>query len=240
MAVEVVAHTGSTNTDLLERAGSLAAPTLLLAEEQTGGRGRLGRRWHSAPGASLTFSLAWPFQRSLQQLAGLTLAVGVTLVRALRAFGVRTELKWPNDVLRDGKKLAGVLVETTAVGERTWAVIGVGVNLALPDELEAQIGQPVADARWLAKLDRNTLMAGVLSEMAEGLTLFGTQGFAPYVSQWNGMHAHAGKQVVVLDDGRVMHQGMAAGVDAGGRLLLDTVSGWIAVIAGDVSLRAKE
>lgn len=240
VAIEVVSQTGSTNTDLLERTGSLVAPTLLLAELQTGGRGRAGRAWHSVSGASLTFSLAWPFGRSVRELAGLTLAVGVAIVRALRAFGVRTELKWPNDVLKNGSKLAGVLIETAHAGERLWAVIGVGLNLTLPDELESQIGQPAADAPWLAQLDRNTLMAGLLSELSEVLTEFDAQGFAPFLSEWNRMHAHAGKLVAMLDGGRIMHQGTVAGVDGNGRLLLDTASGRIAVAAGDVSLRVKE
>lgn len=238
--IEVVEQTGSTNSDLLQRVCGLTEPVLLIAENQTGGRGRAGRAWHSAPGASLTFSLAWPFGRALHELAGLTLATSMALVRALSAFGVRTELKWPNDVLKEGHKLAGVLIETAANADRVWAVIGVGLNLALPDELEERIGQQVADARWLAQLDRNTLMAGLLDHLVSMLRLFDAQGFEPLRAEWNSLHAHAGRPVVVVDRGRVVHDGWAVGVDAHGRLLLDTVSGRIAIASGDVSLRAKE
>lgn len=240
LVIEVVDQTGSTNSDLLQRVGSLDEPVLLIAENQTGGRGRAGRIWHSAPGASLTFSLAWPFERALHELAGLTLAASMALVRALKDFGVRAELKWPNDVLKEGSKLAGVLIETATNADKVWAVIGVGLNLALPDELETRIGQQVADARWLAQLDRNTLMAGLLDQLVAMLQTFDAQGFESLRGEWNSLHAYAGKQVMVVDQGRVLHDGLAVGVDAHGRLLLETVSGRIAIASGDVSLRAKE
>src|SRR4051794_36823048 len=86
--IEVIAETGSTNADLLSRLDSLQAPLLLVAERQTAGRGRAGRSWHSEPGATLTFSLAWKFERPLQALAGLPLAVGVAIAEALGWFGV--------------------------------------------------------------------------------------------------------------------------------------------------------
>ena len=235
--IEVVAQTRSTNSDLLQRAGSLPAPTLLAAVAQTGGRGRAGRTWHSAPGASLTFSLAWPFRRSVQELAGLTLAVGVAIVRALRGFGVRTELKWPNDVLKDGRKLAGVLIETAPATAGVWAVIGVGLNLTLPDRLEEQIGQPAADAPWLAQLERNTLLAGLLNHLSDVLVQFEAEGFARFMPEWNAAHVFAGQPVIVFDGGRIKHEGVAIGVDDRGLLLLDAAAGRIAVAAGDVSLR---
>lgn len=241
VAVEVVAETGSTNADLLARIDDLAGPTLLVAESQSAGRGRAGRSWHSAPGGALTFSLAWRFARPLQALLGLPLAVGVALAEALAQFEVRVGLKWPNDVLKDGKKLAGVLVETAAARSGgTWAVIGVGLNLTVPDQLEAQIGHAVADAPWLARLDRNRLQAALLNALAEVLAEFESRGFAAFVARWNGLHAFAGQTVLVLDRGQVLQEGVAVGVDAVGRLLLESASGRVAVLAGDVSLRIKE
>jgi BirA family biotin operon repressor/biotin-[acetyl-CoA-carboxylase] ligase len=245
VAVEVVAETGSTNADLLARAGSpgtaLASNLLLVAERQSAGRGRAGRSWLSAEGGSLTFSLAWKFNAPLHALAGLPLAVGVALAEALAALGVTVQLKWPNDLLKDGAKLAGVLIETQSAADGgIWAVIGVGLNLALPDELEARIGRPAASAPWLAQMDRDALMAALLGRLAASLRQFEQQGFAAFSARWNRLHAWQGHPVAVIDRGVPLHEGVAAGVDDGGALLLDGAAGRIAVSAGDVSLRARE
>ncbi|UTY56444.1 biotin--[acetyl-CoA-carboxylase] ligase [Massilia sp. erpn] len=263
VAIEVVAETGSTNADLLARlpgaakaAGNAAAtaqdgqdalgdtglldgPTLRIAHEQTAGRGRAGRPWLSAPGASLTFSLAWPFKGPLQQLAGLPLAVGVAIAETVASLGVPVQLKWPNDVLRDSAKLAGILVETQSAPDgRIWAVIGCGMNLLMPDELEAGIGRSdVASAPWLAQMERNALVAALLSRLAGALAEFDDAGFAAFAERWNALQAWRGEPVSILDQGQIVQQGLAAGVDDIGRLLLDTPSGRVAVLSGDVSLR---
>jgi len=240
VAVEVVAETGSTNADLLARAPALSAPLLLIAEHQSAGRGRAGRSWLSRPGDSLTFSLAWRFEGGLQQLTGLPLAVGVALAETLGRLGQPVELKWPNDVLKDGDKLAGILVETQPgkIGA-TWAIVGIGLNLVMPDALEQRIGRAVAAVPWLARMDRDTLMAALLDGLADALAGFARQGFAAFAARWNLLHGYQGQPVTILDRGEVLHEGLAAGVDDAGRLLLDTAHGRIAVVAGDVSLRVK-
>jgi len=239
VAIETVPETGSTNADLLSRAAQrdFAAPLLLAAESQHAGRGRAGRTWHSAPGSSLTFSLAWPFRRSLPQLVGLPLAVGVAVAETLNALGVAARLKWPNDVLLEGEKLAGILVEIAPPGEdRVTAVIGIGINLALPPELRSRIDRPAAALPSL-QADRNALLAALLNALAEACVEFEAGGVAAFAARWNALHAWRGEQVAVLDGARTLHQGMAAGIDDSGRLLLDTDAGRVAVLSGDVSLR---
>lgn len=240
VAVEVVPETGSTNADLLARAPTLPAPLLLIAEHQTAGRGRAGRSWLSAPGNSLTFSLAWRFEGGLQRLTGLPLAVGVALAETLGRLGQPVQLKWPNDVLKDGDKLAGILVETVAGPDgATWAVIGIGLNLVMPDEMEERIGRAVAAVPWLARMERDVLMAAVLDGLSDALAQFAENGFAAFAARWNTLHAWQGETVVLLDRGEVLHEGRAAGVDDAGRLLLDTARGRTTIVAGDVSLRVK-
>jgi len=241
VAVEVVLETGSTNADLLARAPQLLEPVLLVAEHQTAGRGRAGRSWLSSSEHSLTFSLAWKFDGGPQALTGLPLAVGVALGDALGQLGVQVQLKWPNDVLKDGDKLAGILVETqSAPGGGIWAVIGIGLNLIMPDEVEKQLGRSAAGAPWLARMERDVLMAALLDALADALRLFARQGFSAFSARWNLRHAWQGCHVRILDNGQVLQEGLAAGVDDAGRLLLDTAQGRNTVLAGDVSLRLGE
>ena len=242
VAIEAVFETGSTNADLLARLddlGTLSGPLLRIADQQSAGRGRAGRSWLSAPGAALMFSLAWRFQGPLHRMTGLPMAVGVALAETIAGLGVPVEIKWPNDLLKGGDKLAGILVETCVdkTDGAIWAVIGTGINLLMPDALEQQIGRSVASAPWLAQMDRNALMAALLSRLAAVLAEFDATGFAPFVDRWNALHAWHGQDVVLLDDGQVLQQGRAVGVDAIGRLLLDTAVGRVEVLSGDVSLR---
>jgi BirA family biotin operon repressor/biotin-[acetyl-CoA-carboxylase] ligase len=239
--VEVVAETGSTNADLLARASQLLRPTLLIAEHQSAGRGRAGRSWLSAAGDSLTFSLAWKFSGSPQRLLGLPLAVGVALAEAVAALDVPVQLKWPNDLLKDGSKLAGILIETQGAPDGgTWAVIGIGLNLLMPDQLETRIGRAVAAAPWLARMERDKLMAALLDALAAAMHQFEAAGFGAFRARWDLLHAWRGQPVAIIDHGVTLQQGVAAGVDDSGRLLLDTDAGRVAVLAGDVSLRLRE
>lgn len=237
VAIEVVDETGSTNADLLARCATLAGPTLRIAGQQTAGRGRAGRPWLSQPDASLMFSLAWHFKGPLQQLVGLPLAVGVALAEALSSLGAPVQLKWPNDLLKDGNKLAGILVETQQAPGGVWAVIGCGINLLMPDALERQIGRSVAAVPWLAQMERNTLLAALLSRLAGVLAEFDDTGLAPFTERWNALHAWQGQHVQILDNGQLQQQGVAAGVDRMGRLLLRTDDGLMEIMSGDVSLR---
>lgn len=242
VTVKVIQETGSTNADLLAGLETLTAPTLLIAKSQTAGRGRAGRNWLSEPGKSLTFSLAWKFNAPVQALVGLPLATGVAIAEALAMFNVTVRLKWPNDMLHEGRKLAGILIESASAGhaprEASWAVIGIGINMALDGKAVAAVGRPVANIPWLAELDQDMLLATLLSGLAEALVQFEHEGLTPFTQRWNALHAYSGKPVAILDNETVLHRGIAVGVDGIGRFLLDTAAGRIAVMAGDVSLRA--
>ena len=232
----------STNARLLALAtGGAPHGTLLAAEWQTCGRGRRGRHWLGVLGASLAFSLLWRFERPLAQLSGLSLAVGVALVRAMRALGAAgVGLKWPNDVLLGEDKLAGILIELSGdmLGPAA-AVIGIGINLRAGEQLTGQLRVPVADLETACgrRLDRNAALAAVARELAGVLEVFDRHGFAAFRDEWLAWHAWQGRPVDVLGaDGRVL-QGLAVGVDDQGALLLDTGGGIQPILSGDLSLR---
>ncbi len=239
LVIEVLESTGSTNADLRQRIGQLKAPLLLAAEAQTAGRGRAGRRWLAVPGDSLCFSLAWPFHLPSARLAGLPLAVGVAVASALRALGRPVMLKWPNDLLLDGAKLGGILIESVPgrgqPAAPLWAVIGVGLNVHANPARDAGLGHPVAALG--GAIDRNLLLAALADALQEALVRFAVDGLDPFIECWQDWHAHAGQPVTIIEQGRVLHQGIATGIDAGGCLLLDTGGRKVAVAAGDVSLR---
>ena len=240
VAIEIVAETASTNTDLLARVSTLQTPVLRVAQAQTAGRGRSGRSWVALPGKSLTFSLAWPCRAGVQALAGLPLAAGVAVADALAMFGLQVRLKWPNDVMVDGKKLAGVLIESASAGSTVWAVIGIGLNLALEEADIARIGRPVARVAWLADIERELLLATLLNHLAQTMQAFEATGFTTFAARWNALHAYTNLPVSIIDQGRVLDEGAALGVDGQGRLLLQTASRTVAILAGDVSLRTTD
>ncbi len=241
-ALDIRDTVDSTNTRLLEMAAAGAASgTVLAVEWQPGGRGRLGREWHAGMGEALTFSLLWRFTRGAGALSGLSLAVGSALARALEAEGAPAiGLKWPNDVLWRGRKLAGILIELAgdALGP-TAAVIGVGVNVRLSDGTRARIGQPAAELEKVcgAAPDRNRLLARVLAELAATLDTFGREGFAPLRAEWQRRHAHQGKRVTLTFPDGSRQAGRAAGVAEDGSFLLETRAGTKRYHSGEITLR---
>lgn len=243
LAIDVVASIGSTNAELRQRfhqSDPSQGPVLLAAETQTAGRGRAGRSWLAAPGDSLCFSLAWPLRGPVARLAGLPLVVGVALAQTLREAGHPVALKWPNDLLLDGEKLGGILVETVpqradATGPQ-WVVIGIGLNVHANSARDAGIGHGVAALG--ENIDRNALLASLADALAQAMQQFDTDGLAPFIDRWQRWHALAGLPVAIHDQGRLLHQGVARGIDARGCLLLEGASGTLAIAAGDVSLRA--
>ena len=204
---------------------------MVVAEHQTAGRGRMGREWIAAPGDSLTFSLLWRFV-ARQNLSGLSLTVGVAVVRALQKVGAGdTALKWPNDILRDGRKLGGILIELSGPA----AVIGLGLNLRLPESMPDDVRTTAAALD--GEIDPNTLLAAVLAELLPLLDGFALEGFSALRDEWLSRHAWTGRPVRVLAPHTEPIEGICAGVADDGALLLETAGGVKRILSGDVSLR---
>jgi len=248
--IEILPQAASSNTLLLQRAGPAVANgrapggSVLAVELQTAGRGRMGRTWHSGLGTALTFSLLWRFDCGLNALSGLSLAVGVAVVRALNRLGAQgVQLKWPNDIMTGQGKLAGVLIE--AQGDMlgpSAVVIGIGLNCALSGSLAQQIGQPACalDEICAAMPTRNRLLAVLLQELARALQQFAQGGFAAFREEWE--HCHINQDMPVrlhMADGQTVN-GIARGVSDSGELCMETEQGTRRFNSGEVGVRHDE
>lgn len=240
--IEVLDYAASSNAVLLQHAAQGAASgTVLAVEWQNAGRGRLGKVWHSCLGNALTFSLLWRFETGLSALSGLSLAVGIALIRALDELGISGGgLKWPNDVLLGNGKLAGTLLEVQGdmLGPSA-VVIGIGLNLSVPEALRERIDQPVSD---LAMLDqplpeRSLMLAVLLKHLVSVLRDFAGHGFAAMREEWESRHDFQQRPArLLLPDGAQV-AGMVLGVTDDGALRLATAHGEQIFNAGEVSLR---
>jgi BirA family biotin operon repressor/biotin-[acetyl-CoA-carboxylase] ligase len=245
--VQVLAQVDSTNRYLMqESARGVAHATCVAAQIQTAGRGRRGRSWVSQLGGSLTFSLLWRFQCGAAGLSGLSLVVGLALVRALHEQGLtEVQLKWPNDLLvkHQGQwhKLGGILIELQGDMEGpSAAVIGIGLNLEIEPGMRQSIDQPVLGLNELCgrSMDPNRLLGHCLSQLAVHLNQFAEHGFAYFQQTW--MHYHAFHQQAVnlhLANGQVV-PGQVLGVAEEGSLLVETASGQQRFNAGEISVRS--
>lgn len=217
-----------------------------LVELQTAGRGRRGRVWTTPWGQSLMLSVGWRFEAGVTALEGLSLAVGVVIAQVLEQHGVVAQLKWPNDILlaqRDSDalgKLAGILVEVTgdAAGPCE-VVIGMGMNLRLPEAMREAIEQPVAalfDA--LPSLSRNQLAADVVAGLLDMLAGFEQQGFAPWREAWNQRHAYADQPIRVIQGSQVA-EAVAGEVDDSGHLWVTESGHPRRLSGGEISVRRR-
>ena len=224
--VEVIESCGSTNAELLD-APNAVVPRLLATDYQTAGRGRHGRRWHSARGAGICFSLRRSLRRPARELGGASLAAGVAVARALRAAGASgVALKWPNDLLATGgAKLGGILIETRIQGGRVLAVIGVGVNYRAGSDSRVRRKTAALEELLHPLPPRNLLIAGIARELLDVLDSFDASGLSLLRGEWEALHAHAGHRIRLrLADGSVI-AGVHAGVDADGAMRLRTRDG---------------
>ena len=241
-SIRVFDSVDSTNAVLLSAALSGALDgTLCCAEHQQAGRGRRGRPWHSFIGGSLTFSLLCRFDGGLQSLSGLSLAVGLAVARAVgRHTHHAVKLKWPNDVLVDYRKLAGILVEVQGdMNGAAFAVVGVGLNVRLNEKQRDAVDQAVVDlAEMGVTVGRNQLLADCIRELHAILARFRQGGFPVLREDWLALDAYRGKSVALnLPDARSV-RGTAFGVDTtGGFLLRDEQAVIRSYSGGEISLR---
>ena len=232
LRVEVEGELASTNTALLERcrAGD-AAPVLLVAEAQTGGRGRQGRAWVARAGASLTFSLGLPL--AITDWSGLSLAVGCAMAEALDPNDQQLQLKWPNDIWLSHRKLGGILIETVPVEDQRYAVIGVGLNITPIDTDPAQFQTGFAALQELHPgLSAPEALARVSLPLLQMLRDFGHGGFGAWQAAYAKRDLLLGRQITA---GPL--QGTARGINASGELMLQTGSGMQSISSGEVSVR---
>ena len=241
-AVETFLEIDSTS-NWLRRAVLDDAPsgTVCLAEIQHSGRGRRGRSWVSPFAANLYFSLLWRSSAGVAALGGLSLVAGIAVLRCLQSQGVDSAgLKWPNDLLVDGAKLAGVLIDVVGEASGPCAVIiGIGLNVEMPRRAAADIDQPWIDLRTLVgagRLSRNHLAATLLDHLLPAIKLFEAEGMQAFMEEWRRYDVAHGRQVNLhLNDAVIT--GTACGIDAGGALLVETAAGRRRFTTGEVSLR---
>lgn len=238
--LELVAVTGSTNQDLLDRAPAAVHRVARLAERQTGGRGRRGRRWFSPFARNLYLSLGWRFERGSDALGHLPLVTAVAVARAVTAIGYRDHgIKWPNDIVTPEGKLGGCLVEARngPDGSRA-AVLGVGLNVRLAgaEGVEA-IDQPWTDlATRLPQVSRNAAAGAVLAALVAAVETFEAEGFAPFEADWARYDVLTGRTVTVSGEG-VIAKGRCLGLGPRGGLRVERNGVTTEHLAGDVSAR---
>jgi BirA family biotin operon repressor/biotin-[acetyl-CoA-carboxylase] ligase len=228
-------------------------PRLLGAHLQTAGKGRAARPWHNAAGECLMFSCGFAPKIATGDLPGIAPALGIASCLALRSLltpliGARTThqltLKWPNDLQWKDAKLAGILVETapSTTARQPILVIGMGLNLSGGAELSAELKRPVADLSHILleqAIDPITLVATLAQAWQRTLHDYAATGYAGFAARYQEVDGLLGQQVEVIDQGKLLHTGIARGTDSIGRLQIETASGLLPILVGDVSIRAR-
>lgn len=243
--LEIFDDIASTNAHLMAE-GHAGAPsgTLCLAERQSAGRGRRGRTWVSPFGANIYLSLLWRYPLGPGELGGLSLAVGTAVAAVLESEGVEgIALKWPNDVLWQRRKLAGLLLEVAAeVQGPSMVVVGLGLNTRLRGDHVDAIGQPWVDMEEIlgpGGYSRNRLAARLVAGLVDVMDRYGGEGLAPFLSQWERYDLYRGEPVEIRMGDRVVN-GIQAGVTVQGALCVEVDGALKTFHAGEVSLRVAE
>lgn len=223
---------------LARQSADLAHKALCVAHFQTKGRGRQGRNWVNRQGECLMFSLGWAFDKPQYELGSLALVVALACRRALADIGLDVNIKWPNDLVVANDKLAGILIETARVENKTVAVIGIGINFVLPKEVEnATSVQALFQTASKQGVSVKTLLNAVLVQLDALLNEYAQNGFASCVGEYDAANRDTNRPVLLLQEGRVVHEGVVKGVDAQGALRLQTDKGEKTIVSGEISLR---
>jgi BirA family transcriptional regulator, biotin operon repressor / biotin---[acetyl-CoA-carboxylase] ligase len=245
-AVETVDETASTNGDLMARARveQFARPVLRAADFQYEGRGRQGRPWMALPRHALLFSLGMPLAELPASLPSITLACGVALAECLQQRGVQVQLKWPNDLRVNGRKLGGILSELAVDDQARYTlVVGIGINLHLEPSARELIGQPALGLDEVLEpvvvaSEREAWIGRLAAAILDTLAVFSREGFAAFRPRFNALMEGRGREVDVVDNGQVTLSGRLGEVDGYGRLLIEVGGGAPrAVSVGDVIFR---
>ncbi len=244
--LEVAWSLDSTNSEMLRRNTSVRGVDVLLAERQTGGRGRRGRAWASPLAAHIYLSLARQFGGGLARLGGLSLVAGIAAAEALHEAGFESvRLKWPNDLVAVSpngfRKLGGLLVEGGGEhGGPVRAVVGLGINVRMPEMHASGIDQPWIDLQSLSAeaVSRNRIVAALLGALLPAFDRFDAEGLEPFLPRYAALDALAGREVDVHEGVRT-RRGMALGLAEDGALRVRIEGSEQRLYAGDVSVRAK-
>ncbi|WP_341502800.1 bifunctional biotin--[acetyl-CoA-carboxylase] ligase/biotin operon repressor BirA [Gallaecimonas sp. GXIMD4217] len=239
--VSVFAEVSSTN-DVIKELGARDGD-LVIAEAQTAGRGRRGNTWHSPFGAHLYFSLQCRLDSNNAAVQGLSLVAGVVIARVLNEHcGDQIRLKWPNDLYAGGRKLGGILVELAGQANGPVnAIIGVGINVNMPDEIGSQVDQPWTDLSRLtgANVDRTALMVACGKALREAMATFAREGLEAFVADWNRLDQFRG-QAVVLKSENSEQRGICCGIADDGALILENGEGLHRIYGGELSMRSYD
>ncbi|MBG8765403.1 bifunctional biotin--[acetyl-CoA-carboxylase] ligase/type III pantothenate kinase [Neisseria meningitidis] len=235
----------SSNDEILELARiapDKAHKTICVTHLQSKGRGRQGRKWSHRLGECLMFSFGWVFDRPQYELGSLSPVAAVACRRALSRLGLKTQIKWPNDLVVGRDKLGGILIETVRTGGKTVAVVGIGINFVLPKEVEnaASVQSLFQTASRRGNADAAVLLETLLAELDAVLLQYARDGFAPFVAEYQAANRDHGKAVLLLRDGETVFEGTVSGVDEKGILHLDTGDGRQTVVSGEISLRPDD
>ena len=240
--LQVFRSIDSTNDRVVSQLGREGMHTrVALAEMQSAGKGRRGRAWVSPFGRNIYVTVGRFLKPVSGELGGLSLVVGMQLVDELRSSGLSdVGLKWPNDILLDGGKLAGILIELTPAEPRGVGVaVGVGVNLFLGEEDATGIDQAWSQAGSRLAIGRNRLAGRLIRRLVRSMDMFEREGFAPFVGDWNRFDLYYGERVSVIR-GDMTVEGMDRGVTPSGDLLLENEQGLVPYSSGEVSLRSVD
>ncbi len=243
-SLEIHDQINSTNSYLVERAQRHApSGTICFAEQQTAGKGRRGRQWVSPYGHNIYLSVLWRFQQGPAAITGLSLAIGVAIIRALTQLNLHNiGLKWPNDIYSHGKKLGGILVEVSGETEGPCsAVIGLGLNLYLPESQTATITQAWTDLQTINEtqlLNRNIIAATLLNHLLPVIAEYETQGIQAYLEEWRRYDCLKDHSATLFV-GQQSVSGAILGIDDNGMLLMKQADGQVRAFAsGEVSFNA--